>query len=49
MHCQNNFRSLRISEIKHAEKMVKICRTGLPKLNFETKTKKMHFPVLFGS
>jgi hypothetical protein len=36
---------LRILYIKHAEKMVKICQKGLPKLNFETRPKKIHFPV----
>jgi hypothetical protein len=25
--------------------MVKICQMGLPKLNFETRQKKTHFPV----
>jgi hypothetical protein len=30
---------LRVPKIKHAKKMVKICQTGLLKLNFETRPK----------
>jgi hypothetical protein len=30
---------LKIPYIKHAEKMVKICQTGLLKLNFKTRSK----------
>jgi hypothetical protein len=32
--------------MKHAEKMVKICQTGLLKLNFETRPKKRIFRFL---
>jgi hypothetical protein len=37
---------LRIPYVKHAEKMVKICPTGLLKLNFETRPKKRVFRFL---
>ncbi len=30
---------LKNAQIKHAERMVKICQTGLLKLNFETRPK----------
>ena len=37
---------LKIPYIKHTEKMVKICQTWLPKLNFETRPKKNIFRFL---